>query len=164
MTKKNQKSTVTVILSWFSSDPVFADVLAAIEREMRKQEFLSKKAIASLDELRPLNDGQPFTGYTQFGPHTWINIETPSLARAVFVARVLEDFLWHEFSEKSPFFFGKHGTGGLGVSYAGKSLVQIIDSLETTLSDAQQDLKGTRRFLPSKRIQRLRLVHQELYR
>jgi hypothetical protein len=159
---ESKKATVTVGMGWFSSNPIFEEVLEAVNRELREKKFLSPEAVEALEALRPLNGGQPFTGHTHYGPHTWITIETPSLAKAVVVARILEDFLWHEFSGVT-FFFGTHKTGGLHVSYAGKSLAKLIGSLETALSDAQQDLKGTRRFLPSKRIQALRLRFQELY-
>lgn len=163
MSKTEEKTTVTVGLSWFSSDPVFPEVLEAMEQELRRGKFLAKEAIESLQELRPLNGGQPFTGQTHYGPHTYINIETPSLGKAVFIARVMEDFLWHEFSEKSPFFFGKYDTGGLCISFAHKSLPALLDSLEIALREAQQDVKGTRRFFPSKKLQSLRTTLRQIY-
>jgi hypothetical protein len=160
---KETGMSVKVTLSWFSSAPIFMDVLTAVKREMFEGKILTANAIKALQELLPLNDGEPFNGNTQYGPHTRIWFEAPSLSRAVFVAEVLEGFLWHEFSEKD-FFFGTNGTGGLHVLFAGKSLPDLLESLETALGEAQQDLKGTRRFLPSKRIQRLRLAYEELYK
>ena len=158
---KNKKSTVTVTCSWFSSDPVFKEVFEAIKLELFDPKILTPDAISILEDLYSFNGGEPFRGHTDFGPHTTISFEALSLAKGVLAARVLEDFLRHEFPKKGSF---GHFMGGIQVYYAGMSLIKAIEMLETALAEAQQDLKGTRRFLPSKQIQRLRLVFEELHR
>ena len=156
---KNNKTTVTVQFGWASSNPTFSEFFVAVYRDMGEQKFFSQGCVKRLQELLPLNDGKPFTGYTQFGPHTHITIEAPTLSRAVDIVRTLEGFLKHEFSKVPSFCGGFHW-----VTYAGTTLECVIEKLETALRDAQQDLKGARWFLPGKRLQRLRMAFEELYK
>lgn len=154
------KSTVTVTCSWYSSNPVFEDVLSAVKREMLEKKIVSGYATWELEELLPLNGGEPFNGRTEYGPHTRIQFEVSSLAKAIQVVRVLEYIFRHKFPNKD----GKTFFEGISFQYAGKPLYELVESLEKALGEAQQDLKWTRRFIPSKRIQRLRLAYEGLYK
>jgi len=153
-----KKSTVTVQISWFSSGPIFRDALAAVKDEIRERRVLTKEAHAELTELQVLNGGEPFAGETQWGPHTRLNFEAKSLVSAVSAAETIREFLVHRFPEG----MGR-GTGGVHIRFAGRTLMQILASLETALVDADPDLRGTRRFLPSMRIKTLRKNLEAIY-
>lgn len=159
MSNRSEKSTVTVRMSWFSSNPIFKDVHASVKREISAGKFLSLWAVNVLRELLQWNGGEPFDGLTRYGPHTRICFEAPSLAVAVDTADILEYFLRHEFpgSKSDPVFLGFSRT------FAGKTLVAVVGDLEKAVADAQKDLKGTRRFFPSKKLQALRLAYESLH-
>jgi len=155
--EKSQKSTITVTMSWFSSPPVFKTALSSVTREITDGRVLTGEAHEQLRKLLPLNGEQPFGGETHFGPHTTIRFEAESLSHAVSAVNALQAFFQHEFPDLG------RGTGGMQVRYAGKPLAELLESLETALKDAQPDLKGTRRFLPSKHIGNLRTNFAALY-
>ncbi len=156
---KNTKTTVTVQFGWVSSNPTFSEFLVAVYRDMGEQKFFSQGFVKRLQELLPMNDGKPFNGHTLYeGSHTNITIEAPSLSKAIDIVRTLEGFLKYEFSKVPSFCGGFHW-----VTYAGTTLECLVEMVETALQDAQQDIKGTRWFLPSKRIQRLRIVYEKLF-
>ncbi len=154
--QQRKKDTVTVTMSWFSSDPVFAVALEAIQKELEHATTLSAIALAALVDLVILNHGEPFHGHTSVGPHTTISFEARRLSRAIFAADVITGFLSTKFD------MGRQ-TGGVQVRFAGKRLGELLDSLEVPLMNAQADLRGTRRFLPSERIKKLRDAAADLY-
>lgn len=152
------KKTVTVTMSWYSSNPVFREALVAVEEELENPQILTEQGAEKLKALLVLNNGKPFTGETQYGPHTTICFEAPSLGQAVLLARGIETLL----AKKFPGGMGD-GTGEVYIRFAGKPLTELLDELHATIGNAYNDLKLTRRLLPSKNIQKLRTSFQMIH-
>jgi hypothetical protein len=157
----SKKATVTVKCSWFSSNPVFTEVVAAVRRAITDPSVLPLEEGGFLGQLPSHNNGVPFTGYTETGPHTHITFEAADLASAVCTADALERFLRQEFPSKegSPM----SNFQGLYFTYGGKNLYAAVLTLENALSEARREIKRTRNFLPDRRLHKLRLMLDEAF-
>ena len=155
------KNTVTVTASWYSSDPTLDQAQDAVRQEMKELKFLTVHQLRVLEELLPLNGGAPFRGRTEWGPHTHLRFEAGCLSEAVESARVLEEVLRILFPDGEGV-YQKHFLG-LNFHFAGRRLPELILMLETAITEAQQDIKITRRLLPSKKLYRLRQILDEIH-